>query len=69
MKPRGSSNTDDARKGEFSGESESIEARAVCTFLVSLKRATSRRPFPAGIEPTFKFTSENLTFITTETDK
>jgi hypothetical protein len=24
---------------------------------------------PAGIEPTFKFTSENLTFITTQKDK
>ena len=25
--------------------------------------------FPAGIEPTFKFTYENLTVITTEMDK
>jgi hypothetical protein len=34
-----------------------------------LSLTRSRRPFPAGIEPTFKFTSENLTFITTKMDK
>ena len=37
----------------------------VRTFLVSPIRARSRRPFPAGIEPTFKFTAENRTCLTT----
>ena len=45
---------DEARKGELSGESESIEVLARTTSHVCLKHDGLHNPFPAGIEPTFK---------------
>jgi len=65
---RESSDIDEASQGERAGASESIEAQ---TWDVPKESQTrkSHRPFPAGIEPTFKFTRENLTFITMENDK